>query len=106
MCRARLRAVRACALVRRKPGSHARQARAIGVQVEILGQGQQFDVLVVDDSSPDGTGDLVAHMAAPHLPRPRRRPVEDVAADRVGGRRDGAAAALLAKPIQAPAAGP
>ena len=64
MCRARLRAVRACALVRRKPGSHARQARAIGVQVEILGQGQQFDVLVVDDSSPDGTGDLVAHMAA------------------------------------------
>src|SRR5689334_22775380 len=32
--------------------------------VEILGQGWQFDVLVVDDNSPDGTGDLVAQMAA------------------------------------------
>ena len=32
--------------------------------VEILGQGPQFDVLVVDDGSPDGTGDLVAAMAA------------------------------------------
>ncbi len=31
---------------------------------EILGQGPQFDVLVVDDNSPDGTGDLVAAMAA------------------------------------------
>jgi len=32
--------------------------------VEILGQGEQFDVLVVDDNSPDRTGDLVALMAA------------------------------------------
>ena len=32
--------------------------------VEILGQGPQFDVLVVDDASPDRTGDLVAAMAA------------------------------------------
>lgn len=32
--------------------------------IEILGQGQQFDVLVVDDNSPDATGDLVAQMAA------------------------------------------
>jgi len=32
--------------------------------VEILGQGPQFDVMVVDDGSPDGTGDLVAAMAA------------------------------------------
>jgi len=31
--------------------------------IEILGQGLQFDVLVVDDGSPDGTGDLVAAMA-------------------------------------------
>lgn len=30
---------------------------------EILGQGPQFDVLVVDDGSPDGTGDLVAALA-------------------------------------------
>ena len=30
---------------------------------EILAQGPQFDVLVVDDGSPDGTGDLVAAMA-------------------------------------------
>ncbi len=28
-----------------------------------LGQGPQFDVLVIDDGSPDGTGDLVAAMA-------------------------------------------
>jgi len=32
--------------------------------IEILGQGPQFDVLVVDDGSPDGTGDLVAALAA------------------------------------------
>ena len=32
--------------------------------IEVLGQGPQFDVLVVDDGSPDGTGDLVAAMAA------------------------------------------
>jgi dolichol-phosphate mannosyltransferase len=32
--------------------------------IEILGQGPQFDVLVVDDGSPDGTGDLVAAIAA------------------------------------------
>lgn len=31
---------------------------------EVLGQGPQFDVLVVHDGSPDGTGDLVAGMAA------------------------------------------
>jgi dolichol-phosphate mannosyltransferase len=31
---------------------------------EILDQGPQFDVLVVDDNSPDGTGDLVAALAA------------------------------------------
>ena len=31
---------------------------------EILAQGPQFDVLVVDDNSPDGTGDLVAALAA------------------------------------------
>jgi len=31
---------------------------------EILAQGPQFDVLVVDDSSPDGTADLVAAQAA------------------------------------------
>ena len=31
--------------------------------IEILGQGPQFDVLVVDDGSPDGTGDLVAALA-------------------------------------------
>lgn len=30
----------------------------------ILAQGEQFDVLVVDDGSPDGTGDLVAAAAA------------------------------------------
>jgi dolichol-phosphate mannosyltransferase len=30
----------------------------------ILAQGPQFDVLVVDDGSPDGTGDLVAAIAA------------------------------------------
>jgi dolichol-phosphate mannosyltransferase len=30
----------------------------------VLDQGPQFDVLVVDDGSPDGTGDLVAAMAA------------------------------------------
>jgi cellulose synthase/poly-beta-1,6-N-acetylglucosamine synthase-like glycosyltransferase len=30
---------------------------------EILEQGRQFDVLVVDDNSPDGTGDLVAERA-------------------------------------------
>jgi dolichol-phosphate mannosyltransferase len=30
----------------------------------ILAQGPQFDVLVVDDGSPDGTGDLVAALAA------------------------------------------
>jgi dolichol-phosphate mannosyltransferase len=30
----------------------------------ILAQGAQFDVLVVDDNSPDGTGDLVAALAA------------------------------------------
>jgi dolichol-phosphate mannosyltransferase len=32
--------------------------------IEVLGQGPQFDVLVVDDGSPDGTGDLVAALAA------------------------------------------
>ncbi|MFL5802774.1 MAG: polyprenol monophosphomannose synthase [Roseiflexaceae bacterium] len=31
--------------------------------VAIIAQGPQFDVLVVDDNSPDGTGDLVAAMA-------------------------------------------
>lgn len=31
---------------------------------EILAQGPQFDVLVVDDNSPDGTGSLVAALAA------------------------------------------
>lgn len=31
--------------------------------VDILAQGPQFDVLVVDDNSPDGTGDLVAAAA-------------------------------------------
>jgi dolichol-phosphate mannosyltransferase len=36
--------------------------------VEILAQGPEFDVLVVDDHSPDGTGDLVAVLAA-QLPR-------------------------------------
>jgi glycosyltransferase XagB len=30
---------------------------------EILAQGRQFDVLVVDDNSPDGTGDLVGERA-------------------------------------------
>jgi dolichol-phosphate mannosyltransferase len=30
----------------------------------VLDQGPQFDVLVVDDGSPDGTGDLVAALAA------------------------------------------
>jgi glycosyltransferase involved in cell wall biosynthesis len=30
---------------------------------EILGQAAQYDVLVVDDGSPDGTGELVAAMA-------------------------------------------
>jgi dolichol-phosphate mannosyltransferase len=30
----------------------------------IVAQGRQFDVLVVDDNSPDGTGDLVAAIAA------------------------------------------
>jgi dolichol-phosphate mannosyltransferase len=30
---------------------------------DILSQGPQFDVLVVDDNSPDGTGDLVATIA-------------------------------------------
>jgi dolichol-phosphate mannosyltransferase len=32
--------------------------------IEVLGQGPQFDVLVVDDGSPDGTGNLVAALAA------------------------------------------
>jgi dolichol-phosphate mannosyltransferase len=42
---------------------------------EILAQGPQFDVLVVDDNSPDGTGNLVAWIAA-QTPRVRllRRP--------------------------------
>lgn len=42
---------------------------------EILAQGPMFDVLVVDDNSPDGTGDLVAALAA-QTPRVRilRRP--------------------------------
>jgi dolichol-phosphate mannosyltransferase len=42
---------------------------------EILAQGHQFDVLVVDDNSPDGTGDLVARVAD-QTPRVRllRRP--------------------------------
>lgn len=31
---------------------------------EITAQGRQFDVLVVDDNSPDGTGDIVAAIAA------------------------------------------
>lgn len=31
---------------------------------EVLAQGPQFDLLVVDDGSPDGTGDLVAAIAA------------------------------------------
>ncbi len=31
---------------------------------EVLGQGSHFDLLVVDDRSPDGTGDLVAALAA------------------------------------------
>ncbi len=31
---------------------------------EVLGQGPHFDVLVVDDNSPDSTGDLVASLAA------------------------------------------
>lgn len=31
---------------------------------EIMAQGPQFDVLVVDDGSPDGTGDIVAAIAA------------------------------------------
>ena len=35
---------------------------------EILAQGPQFDVLVVDDNSPDGTGDLVAALAE-RMPR-------------------------------------
>ncbi|MEN9934302.1 MAG: hypothetical protein RLZZ387_881 [Chloroflexota bacterium] len=30
---------------------------------EVLEQGPQFDILVVDDSSPDGTGDIVAALA-------------------------------------------
>jgi cellulose synthase/poly-beta-1,6-N-acetylglucosamine synthase-like glycosyltransferase len=30
---------------------------------EIIAQGRQFDVLVVDDNSPDGTGDIVAAIA-------------------------------------------
>lgn len=30
---------------------------------EILAQGSEFDILVVDDNSPDGTGDLVAAIA-------------------------------------------
>jgi dolichol-phosphate mannosyltransferase len=34
----------------------------------ILAQGPQFDVLVVDDHSPDGTGDLVSTLAT-HTPR-------------------------------------
>ena len=31
---------------------------------EILAQGPQFDVMVVDDNSPDGTGNLAAALAA------------------------------------------
>ncbi|HEU5014699.1 MAG TPA: polyprenol monophosphomannose synthase [Roseiflexaceae bacterium] len=37
---------------------------------EVLAQGPQFDVLVVDDNSPDGTGNLVAALAA-RMPRVR-----------------------------------
>jgi dolichol-phosphate mannosyltransferase len=37
---------------------------------EILAQGPQFDVLVVDDGSPDGTGDIVERIAA-QTPRVR-----------------------------------
>ena len=35
-----------------------------GVIAKVLAADQRVDVLVVDDSSPDGTGDLVAGMAA------------------------------------------
>ncbi len=43
---------------------------------EILALGAQYRVLVVDDSSPDGTGDLVAELQRAHAGRVELLPVQ------------------------------
>ena len=54
-------AVQTCLVVIPTYNESANIARLIA---EVLSQGEQFAILVVDDNSPDGTGDLVAALAA------------------------------------------
>src|SRR5439155_25060821 len=59
--------------------------------VEILAQGPQFDVLVVDDNSPDGTADLVVALAAqtPRLQLLRRHGKLGLGTAYIAGFREG-----------------